>query len=102
MKFCVLSWLVLTILVAVPSKTQNVNPAHPDEITAQHQATPDEMRSRLAKVQVQKDAKELSELCGSLPADMDSLKQGLLPADTVEKLKRVEKLSKRLREELTR
>jgi len=26
----------------------------------------------------------------------------LLPADTVEKLKRVEKLSKRLREELTR
>ena len=55
MKFCVLSWLVLMILAAVPSKTQNVNPAHPDEITAQHQATPDEMRSRLAKVQVQKD-----------------------------------------------
>jgi hypothetical protein len=102
MRSCVLSWLVLTILVAVPAETQNVNPGHPDEISAQHRPTPDEMRSRLAKVQVQNDAKELSELCASVPGDMDSLKQGLLPAGTVEKLKRMEKLSKRLREELTR
>jgi hypothetical protein len=102
MRLRVFPWLLLTILVAVPSETQNVNPAHPDEITAQHQPTPDEMRSRLAKVQVQKDAKEFSDLCASVPADMDSLRQGLLPKDTVEKLKRLEKLSKRLREELTR
>jgi hypothetical protein len=31
---------------------------------------------------------------------MDGVKQGLLPKDVVEKLKRVEKLSKKVRQEL--
>ena len=86
----------------LPAAAQNVNPAHPDEINVQHQPTADEMRARLAREQIQKDAKELSDLCASVPVDMDSLKQGLLPKDTLDKLRRVEKLSKRLREELTR
>src|SRR6476619_7637309 len=81
---------------------QNVNTMHPVEIEAQKHASPDDMRNRVADIQLQKDAKELSELCASLPDDMASVKQGLLPKETIEKLKRVEKLSKRVREQLAR
>ncbi len=80
---------------------QNVNPMHPEEISAQKHASPDDMRARVANVQLQKDAKELSELCASVPGDMDGVKQGLMPKDLLEKLKRMEKLSKRVRELLT-
>jgi hypothetical protein len=51
---------------------------------------------------LQRDAQELAELSASIPADVKRVNGGLLPKDLVEKLKRVEKLSKRLRSELTR
>lgn len=59
------------------------------------------MRARVANVQLQKDAKELSELCVSVPADIDKVKQGLMSKDLPDKLKRMEKLSKHVRELLT-
>jgi len=48
------------------------------------------------------DAQELAELSASIPADVKLVNRGLLPKDLVEKLKRVENLSKHLRSELTR
>jgi len=93
--------LLGALLVAVPLPSQNVNPMHPEEIQVQHHASPEEIRDRLSRPQLQKDAKDLAELCASIPADMDGIKQGLLPKDALEKLKRLEKLSKRVREELT-
>jgi len=93
---------ILAVLLAFLANGQNVNPAHPQEIQAQKVPTAEEMRVRLGRDQVQKDAQELSELCAKFPGDIEQMKQGLLPKDTVEKLKRMEKLSKRLREELTR
>ena len=51
--------------------------------------------------QLARDAHDLAELSASIPADLDHLNRGLLPKDLIEKLKRVEKLSKRLRNELT-
>ena len=103
MRFPRLLWLLVGIVV-VPAtlRTQNVNPMHPEEIQVQKHASPEDMRERLANVQLQKDAKELAELCASVPGDMDGVKQGLLSKDLLEKLKRVEKLSKRVREQLTR
>jgi hypothetical protein len=56
----------------------------------------------MSNLQLQKDAKELAELCASVASDMDGVKQGLLSKDVLEKLKRVERLSKRVREQLTR
>jgi hypothetical protein len=98
-----LSCLVLgAMLVAITVRSQNVNPSNPVEIQAQKHLSPDEMRARLANLELQKDAKELAELCASVPTDMDGVKQGLLSKDVLEKLKRVEKLSKRVREQLTR
>jgi hypothetical protein len=51
-------------------------------------------------VQLKHDAQELAELSVSVTADIDQVNHGLLPKDVVEKLKRIEKLSKRLRNEL--
>jgi hypothetical protein len=90
------------VLATVPLAAQNPNIMHPQEIEAQHHATPEEIRDRLNQPQFQKDTKELADLCTSLLADLNGLKQGLVGKDMVDKLKRVEKLSKRVREELSR
>jgi|ERR1700674_104437 hypothetical protein len=97
--FCLLAGVVV---VPAALRSQNVNPMHPVEIQVQKHTSPEDMRERLANVQLQKDAKELAELCASVPGDMDGVKRGLLSKDLLEKLKRVEKLSKHVREQLTR
>ena len=51
-------------------------------------------------VKLQDDASQLAELAKSLPADINQVNRGLLPKEVIEKLKRIEKLSKRLRNEL--
>jgi len=93
--------LLGVFLVTGAASGQNVNLKHPNDVDVQKQITPEEMRDRAARVQLQKDAKELGELCASVPTEMDGVKQVVLPKDVLEKLKRVEKLSKRVREELT-
>ena len=96
-----LSLLIGGMLIAAPVSSQNVNPMHPEPIQVQKHTSPEDMRARAANVQLQKDAKELSELCTSVQNDLAGVKQGLLSQDVVEKLKRMEKLSKRVREQLT-
>jgi len=55
---------------------------------------------RTDPVQLQRNAKELSDLAQSVPADIDHVNQGLLPKEIIDKLKRIEKLSKHLRGQL--
>jgi hypothetical protein len=74
---------------------------HPQEIEVQKHSSPDDMRAHAASLQIQKDVKELAGLCASVSDDMNHVKQGVLSKDALEKLKRMEKLSKRVREELT-
>jgi hypothetical protein len=50
--------------------------------------------------QLQREAHELLDLSQSLQADIESVNQGLHPKDTIEKLKRIQKLAKHLRGEL--
>jgi hypothetical protein len=45
-------------------------------------------------------ADELAKLAQAVPLDIASIKKGMLPKDTLQKLKQIEKLSKRLRSEL--
>src|SRR2546428_91899 len=59
-----------------------------------------DLRCIYACIEMQREAKELLELSQSLQPDMESVNHGILPKDTIEKLKRIEKLSKRLRGEL--
>jgi hypothetical protein len=90
------------LLLPVPLPGQSVNIMRPEETTVQKHASPEDIRDHASNAQLQKDAKELAELCTSISADMDGLKQGLLQKDLLDKLKRVEKLSKHVREELAR
>ncbi len=57
-------------------------------------------RIHIDPLQLQREARELSDLASSLPSDMDRVRNGLLPKDTIDKLKRIEKLSKHLRTEI--
>ena len=55
---------------------------------------------RLDPAKLQKEAAELADLARSIPPDIDSVTKGVLPKDMLDKLKRIEKLSKHLRGEI--
>ncbi len=57
-------------------------------------------RSHLDAAKLQHDADELARLAQTIPADVAIIQKGLLPKDTIEKLKLIEKLSKHLRRQL--
>jgi hypothetical protein len=42
----------------------------------------------------------VADLASSIPADIDQVNRGMLPKETLDTLKRIEKLSKRLRSQL--
>ena len=50
--------------------------------------------------QLQKEADDLARTAQTIPSDVASVRKGMLPKDVIEKLKQIEKLSKRLRTEL--
>jgi predicted NAD-dependent protein-ADP-ribosyltransferase YbiA (DUF1768 family) len=64
--------------------------------TDQHQTA----TRRIDAAQVQKEADDLARMAQTIPNDVASVRKGMLPKDVIEKLKQIEKLSKRLRTEL--
>jgi hypothetical protein len=71
------------------------NPADiPPQVTAK--------RRSVDLAQVQRDAKELARLAKLIPAEVEQVKNGRLPKDLDDQLKRIEKLSKQLRREISR
>jgi len=68
-------------------------PEKPPQVTAKPQpADP---------AQLQRDAKELASLAKLIPSEVEQLKAGQLPKDLEAQLKRIEKLSKQLRREIS-
>ena len=67
-----------------------------DSATAAKPTAP-HLKARADPLDLQREAKELLELSQSPQPDMESVNRGILPKDTIEKLKRIEKPSKRLR-----
>ena len=57
--------------------------------------------SRTDPLRLQREARDLADLAQTVPLDVDKVNQGLLAKDASEKLKRIEKLAKRLRSEMT-
>lgn len=51
-------------------------------------------------VQLQRDADDLSRTAQTIPGDVANVRKGMLPKNVIDKLKQIEKLSKRLRTEL--
>lgn len=106
MKVASLCWLVILLTfpalaqaqqvpmqAPVPRGVNDLPPMVPlASVDSSRPSTP-----RLDPVALQREARELLDAAQSLQFDMDSLKQGLLPKDTLDKLKRIEKLSKHLR-----
>jgi hypothetical protein len=96
--------ILLALLIGLGTRglAQTVNPERPPEVLAQKIPSAKDMAARANDVQWQKDLKELSELSAGLAPDLDQLKQGVVQKDLADKLKRLEKLCKRLREGLTK
>jgi hypothetical protein len=102
MKIVVLLSSVLSVCTLVASAQSHFpKPPQPAVMDAP-QTKPSSPRTapRIDALQLQREARELSDLAKSVPADMDQVGHGLLPKDTIDKLKRIEKLSKHLRSEV--
>ena len=105
MKFPALLLLVL-FLAAYPlaSAQRRDNWPSPPEAADKSVTTPgaaaSTVKMSLDLTQIQHEAKELLELSQSLQTDIQYVNRGMLPKDTVAKLKRIEKISKHLRGEL--
>jgi len=48
-------------------------------------------------VTMEREAKEMAALASTIPGDIEQVKKGLLPRSALDKLQRIEKLSKQLR-----
>jgi hypothetical protein len=62
---------------------------------------PSVQRPKIDPAQLRREADELSTLAQSVPADVDKVAKGLHPKELDEKLKRIEKLAKQLRRDLS-
>ena len=76
-----------------PPAPADSSQGHPDSETAQNK--------HFDALQAQRDARELSDLAKSIPLDIEHVNHGLMPKDMIDKLKRIEKLSKHLRSEIS-
>ena len=72
---------------------QRYQATHPD-------VPPQVQPARVDPAKLQREADELAGLAESVRPDIDHVNQGLLPKDVLDKLKRIEKISKHLRSEL--
>jgi hypothetical protein len=102
------SLILLAILFANSSVLAQVHPRPPglqQADQAEQQADKDMgppalAQSRVDFAKLNHDAEELAKIAQTIPVDVSSIQKGLLPKDTVEKLKQIEKLSKHLRSQI--
>ena len=98
-KFCLGTLLIAIVLVSGSSGQHRGGYPKPPEPSVAQDKSPSDTKSirRLDTFTMEREARELSVLASSIPGDVEQLKKGLLPSDAVDKLKRIEKLSKELR-----
>jgi hypothetical protein len=84
------------------AQTGHNYPTPPEPMDPQSHQTelPHLSTRRIDAAQVQKEAEDLARIAQTIPADVSSARKGMLPKDVIDKLKQIEKLSKRLRTEL--
>lgn len=99
--------VLLTCVLGAGAQMKDVyipgTPPPPPPLDPEHGNTaPDvpKLQRRIDVVKLQQEADDLARTAQSIPTDVAGVRQGTLPKDTIEKLKRIEKLSKRLRSEL--
>jgi apolipoprotein N-acyltransferase len=96
---------LLLMLASVEVSGQH-RPSYPhppqttDTATVEYVQPQTSPRAHLDSAELQQEVQELFSLAQELNQDIDAVNRGLLPKDRVSKLKRVEKLAKRLRKEI--
>lgn len=75
---------------------------HHDPTPQDRDATPSRPLAvpRVDRAQIKRDADELAQLASTVPAEVAKAANGILDKDLNDRLKKIEKLSKRLRSEL--
>jgi hypothetical protein len=94
-----LAILPLAILISLPAPCQQGMPT-PMGRPIQWQHPLPEVSSQQRARGIQQEAHDLSELSTSIQDDLQKLQKGMLTKGLHEKLKRLEKLAKRLREDV--
>ncbi len=89
-----------------PQSTRPMPPGLHEAQKAETQAQknevpPVEQRTTPDPAKLKRDADELASLAESIPSEVDQTSKGVLPQDLNGKLKRIEKLAKKLRSQLT-
>ena len=91
---------LLVLLGAAQTFHHFPTPPQPLDTQPQKSEQPQTLPRQIDFVQVQKNADDLARLAQTIPPDVASMRKGVLPKDVLEKLKQIERLSKRLRTEL--
>lgn len=100
---------ILLLVCTLPAHAQMKDvyipgtPPPPPPMDPEHGKVPDETKPphyRVDLVKLQQEADDLARTAQTIPTDVAGVRRGTLPKDTIEKLKRIEKLSKQLRNEL--
>ena len=93
--------LLLCTSSAIPQSGNHHFPNPPEPLDQRPQKeSPPTPTKHIDFSQVQREADDLARAAQTTPADVSSVRKGMLPKDTIEKLKQIEKLSKHLRTEL--
>jgi hypothetical protein len=106
MKAPVLPLVLLSLfLIPAASSGQHVGfPNQPPPMNSQVPTTSNPPTTTTRQVdfaELQKEADDLARTAQMIPDDMNALRKGTLPKDFIEKLKHIEKLSKRLRSQVS-
>ena len=93
---------LLLVVLAVAQTGSHRMPTPPEALDreSQQKESPQSPSRHIDYAQVQREAEELARIAQTIPADTASARKGILPKDVLEKLKQIEKLSKKLRTEL--
>ena len=107
-KLILFSFLAALTFFSQPAKAQGLARGMPKPPPSQQTpvvSTSDPVQTplgaRIDLVELQREADELARTAQSIPGDVGNIRKGMLPKDVLVKLKQIEKLSKRLRSELT-
>ena len=101
--------IAIVVLLACLALAQSSRPAPPglhEAQKAENQAQKNEVPPQAQPLgpdpaKLKREADELSSLAQSIPLDVGQVTHGVLPRDLHEKLKKIEKLAKQLRGQLT-
>jgi hypothetical protein len=90
----------LFVSLATP-QTRNNYPKPPQTLdSSTTEKVPTASSRHVDLAQLQREADDLARTAQTIPSDVASVRKGMLPKDVIEKLKQIEKLSRRLRNEL--